>query len=334
MGSVSGQMAGHQHHLTAPSAKSRSATIKNPESVPRPGVEAPAKPPLPPKAKFPSKSKSDRLLAEADFADMQDSHLPPEAQAKLRALAPDRVLREQYLDFLRGRRFRQTLLCRAGLPLRSEPDPACVERLFCSCAAETDTLPIDLSPEVDVKFRGPRSTSLESRYAPGKAAMAVLIEAWPRRLVFAELLAAARAQLTAAGHAAEAVSATALHTFLLDLHAAGLVDLHAHPTRQCLQPGARPQASPVALWQAARGYFASSLRHVGYTFTNDPAIHLFRLMDGRRNRDDLARDLLANPEARAALLESGLPDGEQLAALRNVVDKEIAHFAWLGMLVG
>ena len=57
-----------------------------------------------------------QFLAEADFTEIQDRHLPPEAHEKLRALAPDRVLREQYLDFLRGRRFRQTLLCRAGPP--------------------------------------------------------------------------------------------------------------------------------------------------------------------------------------------------------------------------
>lgn len=273
-----------------------------------------------------------QFLAEADIADMQDRHLPPAAREKLRLLAPDRVLREQYLDFLRGRRFRQTLLCRAGLPLRSEPDPACLDRLFVSCAAETDGLPVDLSPDVDVTFRGPRATTLESRHAPGKAALAVLIEAWPRRLPLAELLAAAAARLAAAGHVAETVPAAALRGFLLDLHGAGLVDLHAHPTRQCLNPGECPAASPVALWQAARGYFATSLRHVGYTFTNDPAIHLFRLLDGRRNRDQITRNLLDNPEAHAALLESGLPNDEPFAALRRVVDKEIGHLARLGML--
>lgn len=275
-----------------------------------------------------------QFLAEADFADMQDRHLPPEVRAKLHVLAPDRVLREQYLDFSRGRRFRQTLLCRSGLPICGEPDPACLEQLFCSCAAETDHLPIDLSPDIDVTFRGPRATTLESRYAPGKAALAVLIAAWPRRLAFAELLAAARAQLAAAGYPAEVATAVALQAFLLDLHGAGMVDLHAHPTLQCLAPGARPQASPVALWQVARGHFASSLRHVGYTFNNDPAIHLFRLLDGRRNRNEITRALLDNPEARAALLENGLPDAAQFAALRQVVDKEIDHFARLGMLVG
>ena len=206
------------------------------------------------------------------------------------------------------------------------------QRRIASCAAETDGLPIDLSPVVDVTFRGPRGTMLESRYAPGKSALAVLIEAWPRRLPLAEMLAAADSRLAVAGHAAAAVPAAALRSFLLDLHGAGLVDLHAHPTRQCLSPGECPMASPVALWQAARGYFATSLRHVGYTFTDDPAIHLFRLLDGRRNRDEITSNLLDNPEAHAALLESALPNDQQFAALRRVVDKEIDHLARLGML--
>lgn len=274
-----------------------------------------------------------QFLAEADFTEMQDRHLPPEAQEKLRALAPDRVLREQYLDFLRGRRFRQTLLCRAGRAIRTNPDPECLDRLFCSTAAETDRLPVDLSPEVEVNFRGARGTALESSYPPGNAALAVLMEASPRRVAFSELLTATRAHLAAAAYAADVVSDAALRTFLLDLHGAGIVDLHAHATLQCLHPGEYPKASPVALWQAARGYFASSLRHVGYTFTQDPAIHLFRLLDGKRNRPEIVRDLLANPEARTALLESGLPTDEQFAALSRVVDREIDHLARLGMLI-
>jgi SAM-dependent methyltransferase len=275
-----------------------------------------------------------QFLAEADFTEMQDRHLPPEAREKLRALAPDRVLREQYLDFLRGRRFRQTLLCRSGLPIRTDPDPECLGRLFFSSEAETDILPVDLSPEVDVNFRGPRATTLDSRYPPGKAALAVLTGAWPRRLPFAELASSVRSRLAAAGIATDDLSDSSLRKFLLEIHGAGIIDLHAHPTRQCLHPGIRPKASPVALWQAARGYFATSMRHVGYTFTKDPAIHLFRLLDGTRDRNDIVRDLLANPEARAALLETGLPSDNPFAALTRVVDKEIDHLARLGMLVG
>jgi hypothetical protein len=63
MGSIPGRIGGHQPHLTAPSAKSSLADNYQLRISPRPGVEALAKPPLPQKVKFQSKSKSDRLLA-------------------------------------------------------------------------------------------------------------------------------------------------------------------------------------------------------------------------------------------------------------------------------
>jgi hypothetical protein len=49
-----------------------------------------------------------RFLAEADVFEMQAAALPPEL------LRGDTVAREQYLDFFKGRMFRQTLLCPAG----------------------------------------------------------------------------------------------------------------------------------------------------------------------------------------------------------------------------
>ena len=47
------------------------------------------------------------FLAEADVFEMQAGGLPP-------GLGDDPIIREQYLDFFKGRMFRQTLLCRAG----------------------------------------------------------------------------------------------------------------------------------------------------------------------------------------------------------------------------
>ena len=44
--------------------------------------------------------------------------------------------REQYLDFLKGRMFRQTLLCRAELAIDRTPRPAVLERLAFSTQAQ------------------------------------------------------------------------------------------------------------------------------------------------------------------------------------------------------
>jgi SAM-dependent methyltransferase len=54
------------------------------------------------------------FLAEADFFEMSYAHLPESARETLAEMErQDVLLKEQYLDFLKRRRFRQTLLCHA-----------------------------------------------------------------------------------------------------------------------------------------------------------------------------------------------------------------------------
>ena len=63
-----------------------------------------------------------QYLAEADFFEMQIGAASEPAAQALMAIE-DPVRREQYLDFLKGRMFRQTLLCRAELAIDRTPRP-------------------------------------------------------------------------------------------------------------------------------------------------------------------------------------------------------------------
>ena len=59
-----------------------------------------------------------QYLAEADFFEMQDHMFPPAMVETLRQMASTQlILKEQYADFLKCRKFRQTLLCHAELQL-------------------------------------------------------------------------------------------------------------------------------------------------------------------------------------------------------------------------
>ena len=64
-----------------------------------------------------------QYLAEADFFEMQTGVLPDAVSEELMRVE-DPIRREQYLDFLKGRMFRQTLLCRAELELDRSPRAA------------------------------------------------------------------------------------------------------------------------------------------------------------------------------------------------------------------
>ena len=77
----------------------------------------------------PAVPRRGRLLRDAD-------RRAPEPAADALLAVEDRVRREQYLDFLKGRMFRQTLLCHAGRAIDRTPRPAVVERLAFSTQAQ------------------------------------------------------------------------------------------------------------------------------------------------------------------------------------------------------
>src|SRR5215813_2620286 len=72
-----------------------------------------------------------QFLGEADFSELQYHIYPRETVELLERMASESVLlKEQYLDFLKCRRFRQTLLCHADVRLNREPDPRCLRDMF------------------------------------------------------------------------------------------------------------------------------------------------------------------------------------------------------------
>jgi len=69
-----------------------------------------------------------QYLGESDFGTMLTSKFPKEVAETLSKINKNIVSTEQYMDFLRNRQFRQTLLChKGGLP-ETKPEPGGCER--------------------------------------------------------------------------------------------------------------------------------------------------------------------------------------------------------------
>ena len=121
-----------------------------------------------------------QFLAEADYHEMQYRSWPAEVVPLLEELAQrDPILKEQYLDFFKCRRFRQTLLCHAGVPLQRDPPPERVVDLYVASVANASTPRPDLTPGIVVEFRGRKGASLATDHQLSKAALIALRAAWP-----------------------------------------------------------------------------------------------------------------------------------------------------------
>ena len=234
-----------------------------------------------------------QYLAEADFSTMLASNFAPQVAETLRRVAPDIIRMEQYMDFLRNRTFRQTLLVHADRKLRRDLNYQHLSGLLVASPARPVAEKPDLASPTAEQFRAPNGATLQSPNPITKSAMALLAERWPQALPFAELRAAARGRLQPLhiqDAASVALDAQVLGMELLQCYTVGLIELRTWQPAFAIRASERPLASPLARWQARRGPRATNLRHET-TDLNEFSRHLLPLLDGEHDRDAVLRAL-------------------------------------------
>jgi SAM-dependent methyltransferase len=263
-----------------------------------------------------------RYVAETEPHTTEIRALPDEIEGVLRGLSDrDLILKEQYLDFLRLRRFRSTLLAADGGSPRSAPDASRITAIAVSGDPKPDPDPPDLGPGVAVSFRhGEAAVQLDVPIA--KAALAVLASCWPERVPFPELVRRAAARL---GREPTDGDAGTLAGILTDVWMTGLIRLHGHVPKYAAEVSEKPVASPFARLQLRSGPIATTLLHSVLRADDAPTRLLIQLLDGTRDRDQLATELVA------AFPPDNRPDA---AALRDGIDRSLARLARSGVLVG
>jgi SAM-dependent methyltransferase len=252
-------------------------------------------------------------LAEARLGAMPMGRVKPEVDDLLSPRTSDRLEKEELLDVLRNRSFRQTLLVNAPAPGREEPDPAVLDRLFFT----TELVPAP-GDGPGATFKGPRS-SLSTDNPHLVSALRALHEALPRALPLAAL---------APGPVED------LRPALLRCVATGLVEARAGDVPCAATAGDAPVASPLARLEAAEGSVVTSLAHRNLEL-DPPALLLLRELDGRPRGEvvgslatSLVREgLLAGPDGTAP------SDADARAAVAERLDDALASLARRALLV-
>lgn len=233
-----------------------------------------------------------QYLAEADFFEMQTGVLPEAVSDELLHVE-DPIRREQYLDFVKGRMFRQTLLCRAELELDRSPPPLIVETLAVSSPAQPTGDPDGAGR---VTFEGPSGSTLTTDHPLVTRALERIAGSWPGAVWAHELIP----------QQASDEDRAAVCGALLRSYAGNLVQLHAMPPALTTSVSERPEASPLARYQTRSGELVTNLRHTSVRIEDDLGKRLLVLLDGTRDRVQLLREL------RAFLLETGRQEPHDL----------------------
>jgi methyltransferase-like protein len=238
-----------------------------------------------------------QYLAEANLPEMLDDGFEESATAALRQLADGAHLaREQYMDFLKGRSFRQTLLCRDGLKFTRSLLPERAVNLLVAGETRPARADVDLSTSEPADFHGSKDAMIATSSPVAKAALAHLGTIFPLSIRFSDLLDLAR-QRAGRNSGSDGTQAE-LAEFLVRAHAIGFVELHSFQPPFVTQISERPAAHRLARLQIQNGPKISTLHHRTMRLDDPLGRHLLGLLDG-------TRDMAALVAALADAINSG-----------------------------
>lgn len=207
-----------------------------------------------------------QFLCEAELVATAYTGLAPQVRVALDALEP--LAREQYLDFAKCRRFRQTLLCHEAVAIERRVGPETIAGFrFLS------------------RRRGLAGEATAASPPPSE-------ELIPRAILDA-LDAAAPEALSVDDLVGRIPGSRRDHLLQLCLAGAqtGAIQLHTHAPRLSTTLGARPVASAVARAQLQGGHSVTNLRHQTVNLDEDLVCRILPLLDGTRDAAAVAAAL-------------------------------------------
>jgi methyltransferase-like protein len=264
-----------------------------------------------------------QYLGDADFHTMLTTNLAQDIRQTLARIAPEVARYEQFVDFVRNRASRKSLLVRKEQTISRDLTPERIMALHVGATLKPATDTIDLRPGVEATFQAFDNVSLTSSDPVAKAALLTLARAWPRTHAFEDLFRAALAMLKRdlpGAYVPPADAKTALATSLLSAYGFGGISLQYTGFSFADVAGAKPRASRLARWQAGQGRArVSNLRHMPVDLDADTA-RLLILLDGTRDRAALCQAFAES----AAIPET--------PALGESIERALSRIAKLALL--
>lgn len=203
----------------------------------------------------------------------------------------------QYADFLAARRFRKSLVCRAGIALERVPHLERFHELFAASAATAGAL----QPDGAQRFEFGKGGALTTNHPLPRAVLCRLGSLWPGSLRVAEL--------PLSGFPPEQAA-----DLLMRLVEGEAIELRACPPRLSDGVSEHPAASPLARLQIAEALSTvTNQRHQTIELADEIARKLVALLDGKHDRAALARALPSSED----VLEGGLRGLYRLCLLRD-----------------
>lgn len=273
-----------------------------------------------------------QYLTEAEFSDTQSLQFAPEVQAALAQLGSDSVLaQEQYLDFLTGRNFRQTLLCHHNKTLNRPIPTAKMQDFYFAINVQPQQPSGDVNNSELMRFVHPELGAMSTNNVLAKSALSILGDQFPKAISFAQLIAQAQELLGEQAQVDETRRAE-LAEFLFVALSRGIAQIYTEAHNLPEVASEFPLASPIARQQAQTSPVITTLLHDTVSLDDPLSRSMLVLLDGSRSREALVEELRTHlkPPQDA----QGQAEFESFKAnLPELVETQLKRLIRLGLLL-
>lgn len=277
-----------------------------------------------------------RFLCEAQLSTMLAGDFSEEVQQTLESIAPDIIRMEQYLDFVRNRKFRQTLLCHADVELDRTIESSRIEDLFVAIEisdAETE------QPSGDAQLEGEGKTFEHSdgqlitvttpieQYAFGR-----LAQLWPQEIAVNQLIEEAWQATPEDQRPGQQQALEEVGSALLQCYSAGLAQLYSVCSGAVSTVSQQPTASSLVRYQADYGPLVTNARHQSVSLNDFDRLLVVRL-DGTKTVEQLIQEvcgLISNGELTVELEGISEPSVDDL---ETAIENNLKRMASLSLLI-
>jgi methyltransferase-like protein/2-polyprenyl-3-methyl-5-hydroxy-6-metoxy-1,4-benzoquinol methylase len=266
-----------------------------------------------------------QYVGEPSLAQMLAGNFPEKVRETLQRIGQNVVAQEQYMDFLRNRTFRQTILCHAKAPINRQVHGTATRNFAFQSLFKKQAGPIDLAPDVSAEFESHAGTKVNTADPFVKAMLVALTNAAPSVISYQDLLVAARTAsrpIYGAGVSRDAVDETTLQSNLMSLCAKGFIELYAEPVNVSSTVPNKPALSPLVRYSAKTARLVTNQLHYGIG-ADVLARQVMEECDGSRTPDDITTAVIAVVQAGKINVQEGDKPVKDEKRLRELVGPQV-----------
>ncbi|MBX9570326.1 MAG: class I SAM-dependent methyltransferase [Candidatus Obscuribacterales bacterium] len=236
-----------------------------------------------------------QYLGESEFSTMLTSNFPQTVHETLRRISNEIVRTEQYMDFVRNRTFRQTLLVKSDVQINRNINFASVQKMLIASPLRPVNAEMNVQSNQPEVFRAPNGLEITTQHPLIKGAFLHMSQIWPQSISFDELLSNAITRVSTdpvvSGSADIEMQKQLLGADLLTAYAANLVIFRTEAAPFVTKISERPKASELARMQAPTQNFVTNQ-------FNEPiaidafAVALLGILNGKRDHVQILDELV------------------------------------------